>query len=303
MRKAIEAPAHRAGLALEPGLADLILHDAAGAPGALPLMQYVLRALWERRQQGYLTVEGYHAIGGLTGSLARDADAFFSSLSSGDREVAMAVLLRLVRVTIDGAIVRRVAKFAELAGPAAQVRRVLDALVAARLVVVSSDVLPDATIDLAHEAIINSWPTFREQIERVTQFLRSRTRLEAAAQRWQELSKNAGFLYPEGEIQLLKGEGMLERYWNELSPAELEFITASEQALHRRRRRRQNFTAALAVSAVLMAGFAGLATYNRSVAEQQRAIAEQQRADAERQKAIAERQRAIAEQQKADAEQ
>jgi hypothetical protein len=65
MRKAIEAPAQFAGLAIGPGLTDLILHDATGASGALPLMQYALRALWERSQQGYLTVEAYHAIGGV----------------------------------------------------------------------------------------------------------------------------------------------------------------------------------------------------------------------------------------------
>jgi hypothetical protein len=88
MRKAIEAPAKRAGLALEPGLADLILRDATGASGALPLMEYVLRALWEARQQGYLTVEGYHAIGGLTGSLRgmpmRFSPAYLRGTRSGD---------------------------------------------------------------------------------------------------------------------------------------------------------------------------------------------------------------------------
>jgi TIR domain len=44
MRKAIEAPARSAGLAIEPGLTDLILNDTAGAAGALPLVQYLLRA-------------------------------------------------------------------------------------------------------------------------------------------------------------------------------------------------------------------------------------------------------------------
>src|SRR5262249_933195 len=65
MRQAIEAPARFSGFAIEPGLIDLILHDAEGASAALPLLQYVLRALWERSQHGYLTVDAYHAIGGV----------------------------------------------------------------------------------------------------------------------------------------------------------------------------------------------------------------------------------------------
>ena len=79
-------------------------------------MQYVLLAMWERRQQGYLTVEAYHAIGGVTGSLATDAEACFARLPAADRDTAMAILLRLVRVTLDGAFVRRVAALDELIG-------------------------------------------------------------------------------------------------------------------------------------------------------------------------------------------
>jgi cellulose biosynthesis protein BcsQ len=241
MRKAIEAPAQFTGVAIEPGLTDLILRDATGASGALPLLQYALRALWERRQRGYLTVEAYHAIGGVTGSLASDAEACFAQLPAADRETAMAILLRLVQVTLDGAFVRRIAAFDELTsiGPAEDIRRILHVLAAARLVVVSSDVyFQNARVDLAHEAIIRSWPRLRDQIEGLAQFLRLRTRLEVATQRWQERNKESGFLYPAGEILLLKSQGLLQRYWSELSPAEQGFIAASEYALQRDQRRR-----------------------------------------------------------------
>jgi hypothetical protein len=249
MRKAIEAPAQFTGLAIEPGLTDLILHDATGASGALPLMQYALRALWERRQQGYLTVEAYHAIGGVTGSLASDAEACFARLPAADRDTAMAILLRLVRVTLDGAFVRRVAALDELMsmGPADDIRRILDVLVAARLVVVSSDSVSQPKVDLAHEAIIRSWPRLRDQIEQLAQFSRLRTRLEVAAQRWQERNKEPGFLYPAGEILLLKSQGLLHRYWSELSPAERQFIGASEYALQRRQRVLQGMALAVAL--------------------------------------------------------
>jgi hypothetical protein len=141
MCKAIEAPAQSAGLAIEPGLTDLILNDTAGAAGALPLLQYTLRALWERSRQGYLTVEAYHAIGGVAGSLARDADSFFQHLPADEQEKAMTVLLRLIGVTPDGTFTRRRATLDELLFGESpdEIRRIVDSLVSARLVVVNSE--------------------------------------------------------------------------------------------------------------------------------------------------------------------
>jgi hypothetical protein len=165
LRKAIEGPAEGAGLAIEPGLTDLILRDAADAPGALPLVQNILYGLWERKQQGYLTVEAYEALGGTTGSLQRQAEACFASFDPQDQEKAMTILLRLVQVTPEGEYVRRLARFDELmaAGPPDDVRRIVDAMVDARLLVVNSKHGSDALVDLAHEAILRNWPRLRQQ--------------------------------------------------------------------------------------------------------------------------------------------
>src|SRR6202035_5353724 len=107
-------------------------------------------------RHGYLTVDAYEALGGVTGSLAKDAEDCFTRLGPEDRDKAMSILLRLVRVTPDGAFVRRVAKIDELmfAGSTDDVHRILAALVDARLVVVSSEPGSEAKGDLAHEAII-----------------------------------------------------------------------------------------------------------------------------------------------------
>ena len=42
MQRAIEEPAKAKGLQREPGLVDLIVRDAAGEPGALPLLSHAL---------------------------------------------------------------------------------------------------------------------------------------------------------------------------------------------------------------------------------------------------------------------
>jgi cellulose biosynthesis protein BcsQ/energy-coupling factor transporter ATP-binding protein EcfA2 len=304
MRKAIEEPARSAGLAVEPGLTDLILHDAKGAAGALPLMQYVLHELWERSQKGYLTVEAYKAIGGLTGSLERNAEDCFERLPSADKDTAMAVLLNLVHVTFDGSFIRRVATLDEMIGIGEpnDTHRIVDSLVAARLVVVSSDKTSQAKVELAHEAIIRSWPRLRGQVEQFAQFLRSRTKLEIAARQWLEANKDPEFLYPQGELTLLRSGGQLERHRNELSPTDQEFVAESERALWRRQQRMRTVALALGVLTVLIAGLAGLAFHQRQLAlmavqevTEQRALAESSAEEANRQKVAAEQSKAQAE--------
>lgn len=44
LRSAVEGPARRAGLRLEPGLVDLLVREVEGAPAALPMPSYVLSA-------------------------------------------------------------------------------------------------------------------------------------------------------------------------------------------------------------------------------------------------------------------
>ena len=65
LREAVEGPAKVAGLRLEPGLVDLVVRDADGQPGALPLMSHALTETWRRREAGLLTVDGYREAGGI----------------------------------------------------------------------------------------------------------------------------------------------------------------------------------------------------------------------------------------------
>ena len=67
LRRAIERPALLAGGEFEPGLVEMLLWEVAGQPGALPLLQFALFELWQRRKGRRLTVANYTAIGGLQG--------------------------------------------------------------------------------------------------------------------------------------------------------------------------------------------------------------------------------------------
>ena len=71
LREAIEEPALRAGLRVEPGLVDVLLRDSEGEPGALPLLSHALVETWKRRDGNVLTVDGYRESGGIRAAVAR----------------------------------------------------------------------------------------------------------------------------------------------------------------------------------------------------------------------------------------
>ena len=48
------APARKVGLEFEDGLVERILGDVGGEPGNLPLLEFLLEGLWQRRAHGRL---------------------------------------------------------------------------------------------------------------------------------------------------------------------------------------------------------------------------------------------------------
>jgi Tol biopolymer transport system component/energy-coupling factor transporter ATP-binding protein EcfA2 len=109
LRDIVEKPAQAVGLAFEPGLVDAILDDAMeSAPAAegrtgrstvLPLLEFALSQLWERRRDGVLTHDAFKAIGGVTGGLMQWADrAFYRLKKEEHKQLARRVLTDLVHL-------------------------------------------------------------------------------------------------------------------------------------------------------------------------------------------------------------
>ena len=94
LRDVIGKPARAAGLALQPGLTDLLLRDISGGrtPGedeaALPLLGYALLATWQRREGRALTMAGYQAGGGIWGAVAQAAERQYQQLDPPGRDAA-----------------------------------------------------------------------------------------------------------------------------------------------------------------------------------------------------------------------
>jgi len=144
LRAAIERPAALpdVGLRFEDGLVGDLLYEVRGEPGALPLVQFTLDQLYERREGRLLTQETYRTLGGVRGALARHAEVTYQGLpDDAHRTLARALLLRLIEpgTTVQDTTRRR-APLSDLdladAARTGQLRAVTEAFIAARLLTV-----------------------------------------------------------------------------------------------------------------------------------------------------------------------
>ena len=86
LERAVAGPAERIGLSIESGLVAEITADVVDQPGTLPLLQYALTELFEQRDDGHLGQQTYRMIGGVTGAMARRAEALYAGLDSAGQE-------------------------------------------------------------------------------------------------------------------------------------------------------------------------------------------------------------------------
>jgi WD40 repeat protein/serine/threonine protein kinase/DNA-binding XRE family transcriptional regulator/energy-coupling factor transporter ATP-binding protein EcfA2 len=208
LERAIVGPAERTGLALEPGLVTAIVKDVGEQPGALPLLQYALTELFERRAGRTLTLDAYQASGGVLGALARRADELYDRLDAEQQEAARQLFLRLVTPGEGIADTRRRALRSELtaltkdqgrktedadnADPSSSVLRssaaldkVIDLYSRYRLLTFDHDpITRGPTIEVAHEALIRSWVRLREWLDTSRAMLRTQRQLTADTAEW-----------------------------------------------------------------------------------------------------------------------
>ena len=96
LEAAIVQPAVRAGVSFEAALAATVAGDVRDQPGALPLLQYTMTELFERQESGVLTLAVYREMGGLSGAVARRAEALYGAADAEEQDVTRLAFLRLV---------------------------------------------------------------------------------------------------------------------------------------------------------------------------------------------------------------
>ncbi|MCJ7558895.1 MAG: hypothetical protein MUP90_18550, partial [Gammaproteobacteria bacterium] len=233
LEQAVEAPASRVGAVLEKGLVGAISADVADQPGALPLLQYALTELFERREGRMLTGEAYLSIGGVLGALGRRAEEVYGGLDEGGRDVARQIFLRLVTLGDGVEDTRRRVLRSELEGlirdseqgvgdvdqgigdrgmdsvisnQKSTINNVIDAFGEARLLSFDRDPVTRApTVEVAHEALLNEWRRLREWLDESRADIRMQRVLGYAASDWLESGKEASFLLRGSRLDQFEG--------------------------------------------------------------------------------------------------
>ncbi len=278
---AIVDPAHGVGTEFEPGLVSEIVADVADHPGALPMLQYALTELWERRVSDMMTRTAYRQLGGVSGALARRAEELYSQ-SDPEEQVAIRRLFgRLVNLGEGTGDTRRRVQRAELGdGP---VDAVIDQFGRARLLSFDRDpATREPTIEVAHEALIREWPRLREWLDEDRDGLRLHRHLTGAVAGWIAAQRDQGELYRGARLEAASDWASVHAA--DLNPEERDFLAASEQEARRTRdkerrqvRRLRGALAGVAVVAALAVIAGALALVQQRRADDAAATAETRR--------------------------
>jgi WD40 repeat protein/tRNA A-37 threonylcarbamoyl transferase component Bud32 len=256
LRRVVELPAGRVGLRVEPELADALVDDVEGEPGALPLLSTALLELWQKRQDDALTLAAYRESGGVHGAVARLAEATYARVPDGRRQLVRAIMLRLVGEGAGDEPVRRRAPLAELdLERNTDIAEVLATLADSRLVTVS-----EGNVEVAHEALLREWPRLRGWIEEDVEGRRLRRHITQAATEWDAAGRDQGELYRGA--RLAAALDWTADHALDVNELEREFVTesreASEKETKRVRRTNRRLRVLLAgVAVLLVAAVAG----------------------------------------------
>jgi len=229
VREAIVGPARGRGVAFESNeLVQTLVASTAQGVGSLPLLQFALAELWERRapEQGRLTRVALEEMGGVAGALSRHADGVLSRLSLTEREAARRLLLQLV--TGEGTRIERgEEELVEASDGAA--RAALRALVEGRLLHTRT-AGGQPRCGIAHDSLIQSWGTLRDWLDDDIGHRVVRKRLEAASAEWERLKQAREALWGQRQLDEARVLEPSTLGWRERA-----FFLASHRAVARQR--------------------------------------------------------------------
>jgi hypothetical protein len=244
LEDAIEQPSAIQGYNLQPGLLELILRDVANEENCLPLLEFALTELWEKRDRSnqLLTVAEYQGLGGLVGALDRHAEDIYQDLAArGQGDWVQRVMLRLVRTGEGMRDTRQRRSQSELLDMGKDVttrekiEKAIDKLVTGRLLTIDR-VNGENVIDLSHEALMQGWQSFVKWREIDRDVRRLVDKIEEARREWL-VKKQQGKYLLEG--RLLGDAKRLLKDRSEVLVGEVRsFVNRSLQ--HQKRRRIQS---------------------------------------------------------------
>jgi hypothetical protein len=301
LHQALTRPAEAQGYRFEsPALVDEILHDLLGSPSALPLLQFLASKLWDRRNRftRVFATDTYRELGGVDGALVTHANQVLAD-QSPESQIEMRRILQLLVTPERTRAIVEMSSVLESSPQPERTRQVIEELVRARLLVVHSEETRP-TVEIIHEALIESWPLLRLWMEEEREAIAFVAEIRAAAGQWEAKGRPQGLLW-RGEA-LVEGKRFLKLHADrKLAQREHAFLQTA-LALEARTQRRRRLLAVVAfVTLAVIAGGAVVAMLAIQKAEG-RARVEAERARDEAERALSAERDMRAEKERAEAE-
>ena len=246
LERAIVGPVEPLGVTFEPALVAELVRDVVDRAGALPLLQYTLTELFERRQAARITDATYRELGGVSGALVKRAEGLLAGLGEEAHDVTRQIFLRLVTLGEGADDTRRRAlqsELEQLAVDRAMLRAVLDTFGRHRLLSFDRDpVTRSPTVEISHEALLTEWTRLREWIDGARHDVRSQRRLADAMREWIAADRKDDYLLRGGRLEQLHGWATStslplsepEQVFLDASVAERDRVSAEEREREQR---------------------------------------------------------------------
>lgn len=202
--EAIEEPASRYGVEIEPQLVEILMDDAGGKD-SLPLLAFTLQRLWQQYEaEKRIRKVNYESMGKLLGIIEDAAERALRGLDpaaqqgplsgkisrSRDTSGQRTFVPALAQVNERGSTIRRTA---ELVAFDDEAKEILSSFERWRLVVTNG-----TSIEVAHEAMFRAWPRFLRWLEPERARLEALRGLESAASSWDSNERKADFISHAG---------------------------------------------------------------------------------------------------------
>lgn len=257
----IRKPAYAAGLEFETDnetgecLDDILLAAAKKHPNALPLLEYTLDLLYQRRNtNNELLLGEYYEMGGLEGAIAKKAESTFGHLSDASQKCWGKIMYHLVHINPNnGVISAKKLPLSAVSSP--EEYAFIQQFILARLFVVESSTSESSTaspfnpqdnsvkhieqdrhqfIAVAHEALLMHWQRVTDWIRENTLALEIREQIDIDCRYWLDNNKTKGAL-TSSKNKLNDAVWLTTVSDIELSPDEQDFILQSKGYMQRKR--------------------------------------------------------------------
>jgi WD40 repeat protein len=174
-QEAIERPLQEQGVSITPSLLQRLLNESAEDPDDLPVLQHLLRRLWEnwgaRGGNGPINDQDYTAVGGWKNAINREAERVLSRFPADEEKIQLVFQWITDRGTGEKPVrrPRPLAECAEVSGLGQERLREIVEGFQSRGLLKPSDGTGESLVDLPHESVMWQWTRLQSWIVQETE--------------------------------------------------------------------------------------------------------------------------------------